>query len=81
MQLGEIEDIPSSVMSYNETNDIDFSEFSNILLSPSSTFSLYLDEPGLRLLEYFEKQGGEDFMYKSRIFQLFFENFCVCCYD
>ncbi|CAR65385.1 DEHA2A08272p [Debaryomyces hansenii CBS767] len=56
MQLGEIEDIPSSVMSYNETNDIDFSEFSNILLSPSSTFSLYLDEPGLRLLEYFENK-------------------------
>lgn len=56
MQLGEIEDIPSSVMPYNETNDIAFSEFSNILLSPSSTFSLYLDEPGLRLLEFFENR-------------------------
>lgn len=56
MRLGEIEDVPSSVMLYNETNEFDFSEFSNILLTPSSTFSLYLDGSGLRLLNFFENK-------------------------
>lgn len=51
----EIGDIPSSVMPY-ESNDFEFSDIPNILLSPSSTFSIYLDSTGLRLLDFFEKK-------------------------
>lgn len=48
----------SSLMKYNDflqSNEFDF-DVPNFLLTPSSTFSIYLDEAGLRLLDFFENK-------------------------